>query len=625
MPFPTHDEVAGVGAFLYYQSLENLLRRRAPEYADRIERPDARPFYLGIRLGDGAKVLLAQAGRAWAVAGPQTRSRPRLWSPGTPGEVLIDALREQASACLTGEPEPSPWCWDEAEESAQTRLAGHLVATGFDVKSVVSWNRAFADDDSGTPLNPAIRIAPRSDGAFVRARRGQLDVHVALKPSLGWIADIRMPEDPHWRRLDLAQLLTGRSSLAPGIASSMVDVPMLARVIASAVDGLLTTSNTPPPLAVSPLSPVGEGPANGDRRPRVAAGQLHTMGFGDVQVQDVPGSPLHSDTFHISWRDREEDSLGKPDLERLIGRSAAEGKSLIVVSGGRVTRDALAVANRSRASVFVFNLDPRDGLLFGGNDRSAEAYLTGTSPLEALDRLLTRSDIDARSLAGALGRRSDVGEIVSGLAAAGEGLTAAEGAVISSRRGLIAILREMVEDPSIRERDLQKLLEDEPWIFGSSYAGVAELRNLVPLDQHDIPLIRADGALHIVELKGAFIPELVKRHGNHWMVGGKVHDAVCQAMNYLRGLDEMGASLETTHRKELGFEYDMRRIFATVVIGHPVHVKDQNPQTIEETIRSYNAHLSRVEVVTYASLLDAADRALTFEDTARRGHPPAQP
>lgn len=314
MPFPMHEEVAGVEAFLYYQSLENLLRRRAPEYAHRIERPDAGPLYLGIRLGDGTKVLLTQVGRAWAVAGPHARSRPRLWSPGTPGEVLIDALRAQASACLTGEPEPSPWRWDEAEESAQTRLADYLAATGFDVKSVVSGNRAFADDDSGTPLNPAIRIASRSDGDFVRARRDQLDLHVALKPSLGWIADMRMPDDPHWRRLELAQLLTGRPSLAPGIASGMVDVPTLARVIASAVAGLLTTSDTAIPLAVSPFSPIGEATANGDRRPRVAAAQLHTMGFGDVEVQDVPSSPLHSNTFHIAWRDREEDSLGKPDL-----------------------------------------------------------------------------------------------------------------------------------------------------------------------------------------------------------------------------------------------------------------------------------------------------------------------
>jgi hypothetical protein len=30
-------------------------------------------------------------------------------------------------------------------------------------------------------------------------------------------------------------------------------------------------------------------------------------------------------------------------------------------------------------------------------------------------------------------------------------------------------------------------------------------------------------------------------------------------------------------------------------------------------MRSYNAHLSRIQVITYSELLDAADRALQFE------------
>lgn len=179
---------------------------------------------------------------------------------------------------------------------------------------------------------------------------------------------------------------------------------------------------------------------------------------------------------------------------------------------------------------------------------------------------------------------------------------------------MVATLRELAEDPSTNERHLQPPLLRAPWIFGSRYAGVADRRSLVPLDQYDIPLIRADGALHIVELKGPVIPGLVQRHRNHWIVGDEVHEAVSQAMNYLRGLDEMGPVLESTYRKELGIEVDMRRVFATVVIGHPAHVKAPDVRTIEDTIRSYNAHLSRVEVVTYASLLDAAERALTFED-----------
>ena len=88
-------------------------------------------------------------------------------------------------------------------------------------------------------------------------------------------------------------------------------------------------------------------------------------------------------------------------------------------------------------------------------------------------------------------------------------------------------------------------------------------------------------------------------------------------MNYLRTLDENGATLETTYRKEFGVDYDMRRAFATVVIGHPIHVTGVDAHVVDQTLRSYNSHLSRVEVITYATLLDTAERALVFEDTTR--------
>jgi hypothetical protein len=94
---------------------------------------------------------------------------------------------------------------------------------------------------------------------------------------------------------------------------------------------------------------------------------------------------------------------------------------------------------------------------------------------------------------------------------------------------------------------------------------------------------------------------------------------VAQAMNYLRSLDELGAGLSKTYENELGQKYDMRRVFATVVIGHPKHAnKTDNPTVVAQTLRSYNAHLSRIEVVTYDQLVDSAERALVFEEHAKQ-------
>jgi hypothetical protein len=166
---------------------------------------------------------------------------------------------------------------------------------------------------------------------------------------------------------------------------------------------------------------------------------------------------------------------------------------------------------------------------------------------------------------------------------------------------------------------MQDLMKDAHWLFGGRYVGVASRRSFTAFDQYDIPLLGADGTLHVVELKGPKILQLIRRYRSHWIVGTDVHEAASQAMNYLRTLDEEGSGLETKYRNELGLEFDMRRVFATVVIGHHNHVvqpRDAPPvsgRVIEQTIRSYSAHLARVEVVTYNTLLDAASRALDFE------------
>src|SRR5216683_65098 len=243
------------------------------------------------------------------------------------------------------------------------------------------------------------------------------------------------------------------------------------------------------------------------------------------------------------------------------------------------------------------------------------------SPAGTVLDLARDGDVDSGALAEALIRNGDAGELVSLLTASGAGLSAAESAVVTRRRELVTRLQTIIQDPAKTETDIQQLIGAAYWIFGGRYVGVADRRNLMPLDQHDIPLLGADGTLHIVELKGPNIPKLVHMHRNHWIVGNDIHEAVGQAINYVRAFDELGASQSTYYRNELGQEYDMRRVFATVVIGHPEHVtaRDQRGQvvderTIQQTIRCYNAHLSRVEVMTYQDLADTAERALAFEE-----------
>jgi len=235
--------------------------------------------------------------------------------------------------------------------------------------------------------------------------------------------------------------------------------------------------------------------------------------------------------------------------------------------------------------------------------------------------LLQNGDSDSQELANVLLQHGSLGDLVTMLSVSDQGSSIAQLAVIEKRRKLISELQALIRDPSATETKIQNLIGNSYWIFGGRYVGIADKRNLIPLDQHDIPLLGADGTLHIVELKGPGIPRLVRRHRNHCIVGHEVNEAVGQAMNYIRAFDELGTTMSGYYRNELGREYDMRRVFATVIIGHPAHVTEVGPsgqqvdeRAIQDTIRSYNAHLSRIEVRTYKDLADTAERALIFEN-----------
>ena len=90
-----------------------------------------------------------------------------------------------------------------------------------------------------------------------------------------------------------------------------------------------------------------------------------------------------------------------------------------------------------------------------------------------------------------------------------------------------------------------------------------------------------------------------------WVPTAEVHDAAAQAINYLVGLDENRRRI----REELGVE--ARRASALVLIGHPGRHAEISEEDVNETFRTLNSHLSRVEVVTYKELIDGAERALS--------------
>ncbi|WP_229354227.1 Shedu anti-phage system protein SduA domain-containing protein [Streptomyces sp. UNOB3_S3] len=178
---------------------------------------------------------------------------------------------------------------------------------------------------------------------------------------------------------------------------------------------------------------------------------------------------------------------------------------------------------------------------------------------------------------------------------------------LKARRAGLAALRAAVEDPGSSESALHACLKNQEWIFGGAYVTELARRQYTPDTILDIPLLRGDGSLHVVELKRANVKDLVIRRSGHLMLGAPPHHAVSQAQNYLRAMDENRQSILAEHG------VDTRRASATVVIGHPRYVGGSiTSQEIAETLRTYNSHKARIEVITYETLLESATRMLAL-------------
>ena len=212
-----------------------------------------------------------------------------------------------------------------------------------------------------------------------------------------------------------------------------------------------------------------------------------------------------------------------------------------------------------------------------------------------LERIIRSGRIDVMDPAVEARRIVASPEALALLAADDQGRILLQAAELRRRAARLKELRTVVEDRTAAEADVQRALEGQYWIFGGRFVDEAAHRRLVPGDEVDIPLIRGDGALHIVELKRSMSLKgpLVKRYRDAWVPAAQVHEAVGQAVNYLTGLDE------NRERIRADFGIETRRASALVLVGHPALHPEVPEEEVNEALRTFNAHLTRVEVLTY--------------------------
>lgn len=176
------------------------------------------------------------------------------------------------------------------------------------------------------------------------------------------------------------------------------------------------------------------------------------------------------------------------------------------------------------------------------------------------------------------------------------------------QRKLVDKLEEVVLNPLSSEQDIQNVLENDWWVFGGKFIEKSKRRSLVIMNELDIPLIRHDGSLHIIELKKANISNLITSHRSHNVVGTDISKSAGQVMNYLVGLDEDRGNIYAN------LKIDVRRASATIVVGHPVFMPEVDDEHIRETIRVYNSHLTRIQVITYEDLIAGIRNSLTLNE-----------
>ncbi|MFB6948204.1 Shedu anti-phage system protein SduA domain-containing protein [Streptomyces niveus] len=255
----------------------------------------------------------------------------------------------------------------------------------------------------------------------------------------------------------------------------------------------------------------------------------------------------------------------------------------------------------------VYSLSEDARFLDAPEDRPGRyRLLRGRAEMAVWLQRVLQERVDIEDPAEAARRITTSPEAIALLAADTEGQMVLCAAELARRSADLAVLRKVVEDPTASEHALQRALEGRHWIFGGRFVGEAIHRRLVPGDEVDLPLIRHDGALHVIELKRAMslVGPLVKQNHGSWTPTAQVHDAVGQAVNYLVGLDENRHRL----REDLGIE--TRRASAMVLIGHPLVQPSVPEESINEALRTLNTHLNRVEVLTYKELIDNAERSL---------------
>jgi len=167
----------------------------------------------------------------------------------------------------------------------------------------------------------------------------------------------------------------------------------------------------------------------------------------------------------------------------------------------------------------------------------------------------------------------------------------------------VNVLKTLIENPSSKESDFQTHLNNNAWMFGSEYSELLSRRTWTRDDSLDYMLRKTvDDYLEIVEIKTAFNDALFLHDSSHdsYYPSAKLSKVIGQVTRYI---EEVERNRDCIMVKD---GTDTLKIRARVIVG-----RDGN-QRHQEALRNFNAHLNRIEIITYDQLVKIAERVLNM-------------
>lgn len=172
-------------------------------------------------------------------------------------------------------------------------------------------------------------------------------------------------------------------------------------------------------------------------------------------------------------------------------------------------------------------------------------------------------------------------------------------------------LKRIIESKTrVPEQSFQKLLKDNPWMFGSEYSELLRERKLTRDEEQDFILRRTtDNFLEIIEIKTPLLgSNLFNYDASHdtYYQSAELSKVFGQVQNYLEQVD---ADRFAINRRD---GEDPLKIRAKIIIGR------DGDDSQKFALRRLNGHLHRIEVITFDQLLNMAKRVVDYLESAIR-------